>query len=54
MVHRVDEELLRLSDLTGQDVGRITLVLPGQGRCAQACLVLCGSSPGGDEGRNEG
>ena len=54
MVHRMDEELLRLGDLTGQNIGRIALPLLGLGRRAQACLALRGSGPGGDESRCEG
>jgi len=30
----MDEELLRLGDLTGQNIGRIALPLPGLGRRA--------------------
>ena len=54
MVHWMDEELLRLGDLTGQNIGRIALPLPGLGRRAQGCLALRGSGPGGDESRCEG
>jgi len=50
----MDEELLRLGDLTGQNIGRIALPLLGLGRRAQACLALRGSGPGGDESRCEG
>jgi len=50
----MDEELLRLGDLTGQNIGRIALPLPGLGRRAQACLALRGSGPGGDESRCKG
>jgi hypothetical protein len=51
---RGDEELLRLGDLAGQCIGRITLALPREGSRTHTGLPLGGRSPGSDEGGGEG
>jgi hypothetical protein len=48
------EEVLRLGDLAGQDIGRVALTFPREGCSANASLPLRGGSPSRDESGCEG